>query len=77
MMRDTPRKKRIVNPSECEVCGREGKVRHYPASTPYSGIWCDSCYSSLEKKERIKRAIIILAVVTVVTVLVLYQIYIK
>ena len=31
----------------CQSCERPGHVRQYPGSVPYSGSWCDDCYSKL------------------------------
>ena len=31
----------------CEKCKRPGHTRHYPGPVPYTGTWCDRCYTIL------------------------------
>ena len=29
----------------CERCGKPGHARHFPGPVPYTGAWCDRCYT--------------------------------
>lgn len=29
----------------CERCGAQGHTRHFPGPVPYTGSWCDRCYT--------------------------------
>lgn len=29
----------------CERCGKPGHMRHFPGPLPYTGAWCDRCYT--------------------------------
>jgi hypothetical protein len=37
-------------PLVCQKCHAPGQLRHAPPPTPVSGIWCESCFTRLERR---------------------------
>lgn len=41
----------------CDRCGAAGHTRHFPGPVPYTGAWCDRCYTIVGRTYLIKRIV--------------------
>ena len=36
----------------CDICGKQGHIRHFPGPLPYTGSWCDEHYDMMSEAYR-------------------------
>lgn len=54
----------------CEICHKPGHVQHFPGAVPYTGTWCDDCFIKVARKQQIKGALVIVAIISIISILI-------
>jgi len=50
----------------CDICGKPGHTQHFPGSVPYTGTWCDRCLQIVARNHKIKSAIFLLIILSII-----------